>query len=419
VRVRPVGVSWPPGWVEVNAIPSMPSTRAVKDGGWLAIDPAQDLLYCGKGYKTGDFYSRPVLGSTWTQLTLIPNGVEAKPPYKGAVGCADGFGHVYLTKGNNTQGFWRYVADSLVWRQLAPVPMGISGKRVKGGTDVVFVMHGDTGYVYLLKGYKQDFFRYNTRTGVWDTTLPLAPAGAKAKWDKGSWLVYDEAGRLYAHKAKYHEMWTFDLSGRSWSATPLPGMPFVGGMGRTKKSKDGGCGAWFDGSIFALKGGNTQEYWQFSSGPGTWTELETIPAFGSTGRKKRVKAGGDIVYSTYALWALKGNKTLEFWRYGLLLTAAAPRPERAGVMAGPGHAAGRAAVAPSVVADGRLKLLVSGSGPAVLTLYDAAGRVAFNRSVVLQGPVISVDVGSLPAGVYLARLDTEAGATTRTKVVLR
>ncbi|MEO0074257.1 MAG: hypothetical protein ABIK43_06340, partial [candidate division WOR-3 bacterium] len=316
-RVIPAGMSWPRGWVEVEAIPAQPSGRAVKDGGWLAVDPSTDIIYCGKGYKTGDFYSRPVLGHNWAALTPIPNGTEAKPPYKGAQGVCDGNGSVYATKGNNTVGFWRYDIATMSWSQLASVPLGASGKKVKGGTDMVYVVENDTGYVYLLKGYKTDFFRFNTVTNTWDTLLPEAPVGSKGRWDKGSFLVYDGTGTIYAHKAKYHELWSFDLATHTWATVPLPGMPLVGRLGKSKKSKDGGCGAWYDGSIYALKGGNTQEFWRFSTGIGLWTELETIPSYGSTGKRKRVKAGGDIVYSTYAFWALKGNKTLEFWRYGL------------------------------------------------------------------------------------------------------
>ncbi|MEO0074451.1 MAG: hypothetical protein ABIK43_07350, partial [candidate division WOR-3 bacterium] len=203
--------SWPYGWYEMEPMPSLPSGKPCKDGAWLAR--VGRILYAAKGNKTGDFYSfDPEADSdgVWTELPPIPNGTEAKPPYRGAVGVgvATG-GYVYATKGNNTLGFWRYDIDSMVWRQMPDVPLGPSGKKVKGGTDMVYFRdrdHGDTGYIYLLKGYKTDFFRFNTVTLTWDTTLPEAPVGAKAKWDKGSWLVYHRyaAGQtyfIYAHKA--------------------------------------------------------------------------------------------------------------------------------------------------------------------------------------------------------------------------
>ncbi|MBM3315914.1 hypothetical protein FJY71_08805 [candidate division WOR-3 bacterium] len=426
-RVYPPGLVWPRGWVEVEPIPLTPSSKAVKDGGWLAIDPAQDVIYCGKGYKTPDFYSRPVLGTVWTQLTSIPLGLEAKPPYKGAQGICDGEGSVYATKGNGTVGFWRYDIGAQTWTQLPNVPLGPSGKKVKGGTDMAYVVENDTGYVYLLKGYKQDFFRFNTVSGVWDTNLSLAPAGARAKYDKGSFLVHDEAGKLYAHKAKYHELWAFDIVTHTWASTALPGMPLVGMMGKSKKSKDGGAGAWFDGSVYALKGGNTQEFWQFRVDSAAWRELDTMPAYGSTGKKKRVKAGGDIVYSSLAFWALKGNKTLEFWRYGLSLDVeGTARPERSGIAAGPRGMPARFgyALRPSPVAGRDCALEYSVPQPTAVRcrLFDASGRLVRTMpGGTLSGSgLLRLDLGGLSAGVYLFRLEAEAeGAGFVQKLVLR
>jgi hypothetical protein len=427
-RVLPAGMSWPRGWVEVEALPMMPSGKGVKDGGWLAIDQSQDMIYCGKGYKTGDFYSRPVMGHAWTALAQIPNGLEAKPPYKGAQGVADGRGSVYATKGNNTSGFWRYDIRTSLWTQLPNVPLGVSGKKVKGGTDMVYVVENDTGYVYLLKGYKTDFFRFNTVTNAWDTALPEAPVGVRAKWDKGSFLVYDGAGTLYAHKAKYHELWSFDLVTHTWATTALPGMPLVGMMGKSKKSKDGGCGAWYDGAIYALKGGNTQEFWRFDAGARTWAELETMPSFGSTGRRKRVKAGGDIVYSSYAFWALKGNKTLEFWRYGLGPGIAQEElPERSGVSAAgrPGVAEPRFRLSSNPVSERSCLLYYSVPHPTMvrLRLYDVLGREvgqAVPEWVIAGTGAIRLNLAGLAAGVYTVRLEAEAeGTGYAAKLVLR
>jgi len=78
--------------------------------------------------------------------------------------------------------------------------------------------------------------------------------------------------------------------------------------GKSKKSKDGGSAAWFGGSIYALKGGNTQELWRYDPGPDSWHELDTLPLVGSAGRKRKVKAGGGIVAADDALYALKGTR---------------------------------------------------------------------------------------------------------------
>lgn len=169
--------------------------------------------------------------------------------------------------------------------------------------------------MYLLKGYKCDFFRYNTVSGTWES-LPNAPAGGKPKWDKGSWLVYHRAHTLYAHKAKYGEVWTFDLTTLQWGTAALPGIPIPSSKtGKNKKSKDGGCAAYYNGAIYAFKGGNTCEFWKYDIATNIWTELDTISSVGSTGMRKRVKAGGDITCANGVFYALKGGKTQEFWRY--------------------------------------------------------------------------------------------------------
>jgi hypothetical protein len=311
-------------WTEVRPMPELPSGKAVKYGGWLASDPSDGLIYAAKGNKTGDFYWYSPATDSWSpthlinRLELIPLGIEGKLPYKGSAGCADGAGHVYMTKGYNTPGFHCYDIAKDSWDrrngfwQPANVPLGLSNKKVKGGTDMVWAVKGGVGNVYLLKGYKNEFYRYNPAVDSWYTMAP-APVGSNVKWDKGSWLAYDGSSHIYAHKAKYHEFYRYNVESDSWSAA-LNAMPIPGANGG-KKSKDGGCGVWLDGRIYALKGGNTQEFWRYSTDDNSWTQLETLPRIGFTGKRKKVKDGGDMACAFGLFYALKGNKTREFWRY--------------------------------------------------------------------------------------------------------
>ncbi|MEO0074104.1 MAG: T9SS type A sorting domain-containing protein [candidate division WOR-3 bacterium] len=415
VKARP---PWPLGWSEAQPIPGI-----VKDGGWLAMHTGNGLIYAACGNKSGGFYSYNVLESTWTTLTAIPNGTEAKPPYKGAVGVTNNDRYVYATKGNNTMGFWRYHIDSLTWTQMPDVPYGPSGKKVKGGTDMVFVQEGDTGWVYLLKGVKTDFFRFNTVTGRWDTTLPPAPAGMKDKWDKGSWLVYDGGNTIYAHKAKYHELWAFDVATHTWGSSPLPGMPLVGMMGKSKKSKDGGSAAFDAGAIWALKGGNTQEFWKYTVATGTWTELETIPSYGSTLKKKRVKAGGDIcAWGGGVFFALKGNKTLEFWQYtsGAALSSRI-LPGETGEQAGRTQAEPGLLVAPNPAVDAVTVQFQLPAAGLTVSLYDVTGRCVVSKRC-LSGAGLSgvrLGLGGIAPGVYLLKLEGTGVVVTDKLIVTR
>jgi len=307
----------PQQWSWEDKVP-MPLSggQAVKDGGWLDYNSGNGLVYAAKGNKTYEFYAYSPGSNEWTQpypngLNLIPSGTEGKPPSKGCRGVCDGDNCVYMTKGNNTVGFWRYSVSDDTWVQLRDVPLGTKNKKVKGGTDMAYV-HGDVDYVYLLKGYKNEFYRYKVSSDSWQS-LPSPPAPI-TKYNNGSWLVSDGGSRLYAHQASYHTLYAYDVNSGTWGSI-LPGMPFVGRTGRIKKSKDGGSATWFAGAVFALKGGNSQEFWKYAPATDSWKELDTLPQVGSSGRKKRVKNGGDVTCADNSFYALKGNNTRELWRY--------------------------------------------------------------------------------------------------------
>jgi hypothetical protein len=407
-----------PGWREMAPVPSAPSGRAVKDGGWLARD--NDLVYCAKGYKTSDFYAYEPRANGWTELAPIPTGTEGKPPYKGAAACGDNNGTLYATKGNNTQGFWSYSVGGNEWTQLADVPLGTSNKKVKGGTDLVYVA-GDSDYVYLLKGYKTEFYRYSVAGGQWQA-LPDAPPGARPKWDKGSWLVRGDENAIRAHKARYHEYYAFDLEAQSWGPVAT-GMPLLSNQtGKSKKSKDGGSAAWLDDRAYSLKGGNTQDFFSWDPGTQAWAELETMPAFGSTAKRKRVKAGGDLLAYDNRLFALKGNKTLEFWRYVPGAAGQSPTPESQSPKQGGqndcrlqiGDCRLQIVQTPS---RGGAKLCLTGlpQGTHKLAVYDASGREVLRRAI--DNRQSSFDIALSP-GVCLARL-TGPGGTATAKLTVR
>jgi hypothetical protein len=312
---------------------------------------------------------------------------------------------------------------------MPDVPAG-AGKKVKGGTDLAYIELEDVGYVYMMKGYKTEFYRFNTETGTWET-LPNLPTTVKDKWDKGSWLSFDGEQGLYAHQAKYynrttekHYMFRYDIltdSFREVAGMPLYGLH--GGRLKKKKAKDGSSGAYYDGMIYALKGGNTQQFFGYDVAQDTWTELDTMPTLGSTGKKKRVKHGADIVsWGGGAFFALKGNKTNEFWSYMLPL-AYGKRPERSGVMAGrTGVEPVGLTVSPNPFTRGfaTLRYSLPKAGAANISVFDVTGRTVLSRSVVAtRSGAVSLNVGELAAGTYLVRLEAEGFTGTQKLVVQR
>ncbi|OYD17411.1 hypothetical protein CH330_00270, partial [candidate division WOR-3 bacterium JGI_Cruoil_03_51_56] len=427
-----VGINWPFGWREVASMPA--GAKPVKRGAWLAIN-GDGMMYATKGYKTCEFYRYDPIKDSWKTRKDVPANEEGrvKPPRKGCKGVSDGDRYIYMTKGNNTLGFWRYDIVGDTWERMTSVPEGSRRKKVKGGTDLAYVVKNDTAWVYLLKGYKTEFYKYDVANNAW-ITLQNVPFGTREKYDKGSFLVYDGDNTLYAHQAKYynkagaflhHHMFKYDVVGDSWYSQELNGMPLYGlhsGRIKKKKSKDGGSGAWYESEIYALKGGNTQQFWKYIAAQDTWQELDTVPTNGSTGRKKRVKYGADIVgFGGGAFFALKGNKTLEAWRYMLNPELLAARPERSGVMAGLTRASRFGlTITPNPLASGfaTLRYSLPNAGPVSLSVFDVAGRVVRKQTIMAaRNGAANLDLRTLSAGVYLVRLDTDGFATTSKLIV--
>jgi len=415
-----------PGWTEVAPLLGTPSGKMIKDGGCLAYDALTDVIYASKGNKSGDFYKYTLPAGTWTNLTGIPLGAEGKMVYKGSVLCADGNGKLYLTKGNNTDGFWEYDANATppAWTPKAPVPLGSSGKKVKQGAGLAWGTDvNDTGYVYLLKGYRNEFHRYNPRTNAWNELLS-APIGAAShvKWDAGSWLVSDPtpgAHLLYAFKAKYHEMYTYDIVTGLWSAAKAA-MPIPGPAG-AKKAKDGSCAAWYSGKIYALKGAGTNEFWRYFPLGDSWHTQFDIPLISSTGARKKVKAGAALAgYPGTGVYAFKGNKSLEFWRYTPYEVAGA-EPSREGVMAGSTQIGSVSfAIAPNPLSGGlaTVRYSLPKAGLATLYVYDVTGRTVLTQTMAAgRTGTAGLDLRKLDAGVYLVKVATEGFSATQKLVV--
>jgi hypothetical protein len=59
---------------------------------------------------------------------------------------------IYALKGGNTAELWRYHVNGDSWGELASMPLGTSGKKVKAGADVV----SDGSVLYATKGNKQN-----------------------------------------------------------------------------------------------------------------------------------------------------------------------------------------------------------------------------------------------------------------------
>jgi hypothetical protein len=297
---------------------------------------------------------------------------------------------------------------------MSDVPYGESGKRVKLGAGIAWA----NGAAYLLKGYQNEFYKYDPTSGSWSTLTP-APVGWHLKWDVGSWLVSDGDHTLYAFKGKYHEFYAYDVVAGTWSAA-LHAMPIPGHSGN-KKAKDGSCGAWYAGDIYALKGGNTTEFWRYFPLADSWTQIPDIPLYGISGRRKMVKQGGALAgYPGTGVFALKGNKSFEFWRYVPAIQSPA-QPGREGVMAYNVNIGDVSfAIAPNPLSGGlaTVRYSLPKAGLATLYVYDVTGRTVLTQTLAAgRTGTAGLDLRKLDAGVYLVKVATEGFSTTQKLVI--
>ena len=137
-----------------------------------------------------------------------------------------------------------------------------------------------------------------------------------------------------------------------------------------------------------------------------------------------MKAGADIVAAGDMLYALKGNKTLEFWRYvpysQVLLP---PRVLRSGATEEKAAAQPHGlSLSPNPLSNARalLRYGVPQTGPATLRIIDVAGRmlVEVNTLATRTGSV-SLDLCHLSAGGYMVELQIGDFTATQKLVVQR
>lgn len=446
-------VTAPSGWRARASVPAGPKNKNVKDGGCLTYnietgskDAKVGFVYALKGNNRCEFYKFNTEDNTWATKESIPiigRAGKKKAVKKGAaittsrvhITGPEWNSAIYAAKGNNCLEWWRYDpalsgTQTYPWSQMADIPTG--SRTVKEGAGAVTVkIHypadgSDTNFIYFLKGSgTQEFYRYNTVTDIWETKEP-APLGASSKpWKNGSCITYAPEGNIiYALKGSYNEFFAYHIDSGTW--TTLNPLPFINRENKKKKVKEGAGIAYAGGVVYALKGGNTVEFWQYFADSGIWQQSsDDLPLGGG----KRVKGGGALTYGeaafdqTAALYALKGNNTLEFYDYPLTdqLTASSPLYQNTATSS-ENHAALFALnVRPNPLSGATtISYSLPRAGNISLKLYDITGKLV---TTLIAGQhqsgsySLRVPRAGLSAGVYLLKLETGT-ATATTKLIV-
>jgi hypothetical protein len=253
--------------------------------------------------------------------------------------------------------------------------------------------------------------------------MATAPTGTSGKgYKNGSSITYDGGDTIYALKGSYNECFAYSIAGKNWVSRET--LPKIAPPGTKKtKVKDGSqIASDRQHSVFAVKGANTNEFWQYKTNEHKWyiaTALTTGP--------KRVKGGGGLTYATdnNVFYAFRGNNTLEFWQYNPGTSVLTPEHKDEGVMSAgsqanldyrlsvtPNPFTGRAVISYSLPRAGNVSLrLYNLTGALVSALasgYHTAGSYSYSLLTTHY---------SLASGIYLLEFESD-GYNTTSKLII-
>lgn len=292
-----------PGWYRLKDVIKEISNKNIKDGGALLC--MGDSLYALRGNNTLDLLVYSIIEDEWYFKDTVPYGEKKKKVKNGSAFTSDGNKWIYLLKGNNTREFYKYgvKGDSTgIWISLPEIP---SSKKIKKGASLVFYK----GKIYCLPGGNRlEFYVYDPIINSWSENIG-APSGKTGKgFGEGSALTTDNK-YIYALKggAKVNEFFKYHPDS-GWQQ--LPDLPLYS-KGKKKKVKKGGSIVYANEYIYALKGGNTLDFWRFELKRDSWLQLEDLPL----GSGKKVKGGGSLAWWRDRIFAIKGNNSREFYMY--------------------------------------------------------------------------------------------------------
>jgi hypothetical protein len=430
-------------WEPMATILPEPSGKNPKSGSCLA--GLNGAIYFLKAGGKPDFakYTPNSTTGTWAVAETLKKGDkllgDGKYPKKGASMAAYGK-DIFVLRGNNTPGFWKYHTDTIAgetlgWKKMVNIPTGAKNPKDASGMTAITrtTLAGDSDYIFTMKGSKtSEFYFYDLTTNLWSAALTAPPTGTstKAGYKKGSCLAYDEATKnVYVLKGQYGDFFKFNVDSLTWTELKrYDHKTMLNFDGKKKKFGDGAAMVYQDGAVYVLKGGSTYDVWKYNvvGDSQNWTQMGpaadwNIPAGGG----KKVKAGGGMTLLAGNFYAVKGANTAEFYRHGppaFAIAIPSLPTENEGAMG-------------NTMAKGEFKLVLAPNpainmtavryslpkaGPVRFTLYNVAGSVVrtYANTNSTNNGVLMVDTKALPSGVYILRFTSDELTVTR-KLVLQ
>jgi hypothetical protein len=453
-------------WVRRADIPPQWRKRRVKNAG-LCYAPTTGKLYALKGSNSAEFWTYDIASDSWDTLKSMPLAPSGSKPRDGCHLTFDpnhgNQGSVWALKGGGRPDFYRYdiATDSWYTRKSAvvtyhlPPPGSRDYRAPKKGAAIEYVPNqGSQGSVYAIPGSgTNDIWYYDIAGDSWtyphDTLrivdqlywppydVPYGEKGVRCKF--GSDLAYLD-GKLYLLKGSgtleaYGLTPGLPINVNPWKDTLKDTITFRGP--RSRRVKTGGSLVANGDRLYALKGGNTQEFWRYRFHPdSTWRELTDIP-MALYGHRVKVKRGSGMTSVDSVIFCLKGSSSYEFWEYKPSADSADTVPGFSGAADREGVMADKEALdlsRPWLVAypnPTRIGLTISynltGTAPTHLRVYDAAGKLVASLwdatrprgRYVAHWNALAAGGGRVAAGVYFVKLESGGSRLTQKFIVQR
>ncbi|MEA2007061.1 MAG: hypothetical protein U9O20_02785 [Patescibacteria group bacterium] len=206
----------------------------IYNGSAMVHNEDEGVLYL----TSGDLRTRKsaTVNNYFMKYTIATNTwefIDSDPvPYQTQYGSSmtyDGSRYLYLTRGANTNWWWRYDTQGTAGSRWSSTLPTISGWVQGYGAQLVFKEVGANNYIYSIRANNTNtFWRYDIDAGTW---LQLTNVPGTVRY--GGTLADGEDGYLYATRGNNtDDYYRYDISGNTWEALDdVPGQIYVGGHG--------------------------------------------------------------------------------------------------------------------------------------------------------------------------------------------
>ncbi|MEO0071915.1 MAG: T9SS type A sorting domain-containing protein [candidate division WOR-3 bacterium] len=262
-----------------------------------------------------DSTSLYVIVPGWIIQESVPVGYEIKDG--GALTSLDN--KIYALVGGNTNYFLMYDLNDARWRARCSLPFAISpsGQLVKKRVKAGGALTAASGMIYAFKGNNTtEFWAYDPARDSWIPKAPIpefasATMGTRKRVKSGASLVTIQDS-IYALKGgNSEEFWVYDVCLDTWYAR----RSLIGPGG--KKPKAGAALTTVGGTVYALLGGNTCYFYQYLPGSDSWVRKADARFGDERSVKRKLKDGACLAAWQRYILAFKGGNTKDFGCYDI------------------------------------------------------------------------------------------------------